>query len=78
MKYIERELEKITTELRSTKSNERYCELYAAQQSLSWAIDPENYAAPSVTILDGKVQPPIADTQAGSADCLEVSCRPQS
>jgi hypothetical protein len=31
---------------------EAVCRLYAAQQALSWATDPENFASPSATILE--------------------------
>ena len=68
MRYIERELEKISVAMQGDVADERYCQLYAAQQALVWALDPQSYAAPSVTIKDGKIQP-LTDTLEGSTDC---------
>ena len=35
-----------------------YCQLYAAQQALCWAIDPEMAGAPLKVIMTGKVYAP--------------------
>ena len=72
---VEKELQTITVALRSPQSDADYCNLYSAQQALSWALDPDSYAAPSVTIANGKVQPLIKDTQANSEDCPGESRR---
>lgn len=46
-----------------------YCQLYAAQQALSWALSQELAGAPLEVIVGGKIQPPTGDIQAGSGDC---------
>ena len=45
MDRIQQELEKITTALREPHSSE-YDQLYAAQQALSWAIEPGGFKSP--------------------------------
>ena len=42
--FINRELEKIDRALRSDIDSESYAALYAAQQALSWAIHPDQFA----------------------------------
>ena len=45
MGFIERELERIAAALREPRSAD-YDQLYAAQQALSWALEPEGFKAP--------------------------------
>lgn len=78
MGFMERELERVKRGLREPQSDERYCHLYAAQQALSWALDPQGFAAPYDTIVNGKIQPLIKDTQADLEDCLVVHHPPAS
>ncbi len=40
---------------------ERYCQYYAAQQALSWALDPNGARSPFETIESGAVQPLVWD-----------------
>jgi len=44
--FVARELERLAAALRQTPRPERYPELYAAQQALSWAIDPDAFKSP--------------------------------
>jgi hypothetical protein len=61
MGFIERELERIRGALRQTdQASEEYRQLYAAQQALSWALEPIGFRAPCDTILD---------TPADAGDC---------
>lgn len=53
MSFIQRELDRIASALRSPQSADRYCQLYAAQQALSWALDPTGFATPSDTVAKG-------------------------
>lgn len=55
--FVARELERLSVALREPQPPDRYVELYAAQQALSWALDPENFQAPTVTISKGLVVP---------------------
>ena len=55
-----------------------YCQLYAAQQALSWALDPELAAAPFNVIVGGKVQPLTLGTPGDSAGCSAVPRPPRS
>jgi hypothetical protein len=56
--FVERELARIGAALQRPQPPERYVELYAAQQALSWALDPENFATPLDTIRQGRVVAP--------------------
>ena len=61
--FVARELDRLAVALREPQPPKRYVELYAAQQALSWSLDPENFASPLQTIQDGKVQPLTDGTQ---------------
>lgn len=47
MSFVQRELDKISAALRDPNAAEVHDKLYAAQQALSWAVDPELFKAPS-------------------------------
>jgi hypothetical protein len=54
MSFIQRELDRINAALhepRFVDGTEEYRQLYAAQQALSWALDPEIFKAPYETII---------------------------
>ncbi len=59
---IKREHDRIAVELRKPLSDDRYTQLYAAQQALGWAMFPDAFASPYETVMNGKVQPLIPDT----------------
>jgi hypothetical protein len=61
--FVQRELDRIAEALRETQTTKRYAELYAAQQALSWAIEPQGFAAPLDVIRDGRIVPPTEGTQ---------------
>ena len=72
---IQVELDRVSRRLRQeVGAAGLYCQLYAAQQALSWALDPELAAAPFDAIVSGKVQS-LTGTQASSEDC-SVALRP--
>lgn len=52
------------------QTDAHYCQLYAEQQALAWALEPGGYASPLETIQEGLVQP-LTDTREGSADCSD-------
>jgi hypothetical protein len=62
---IQDELERIERALRDPQTDERYCQLYAAQQALAWAMNQGGYASPFATIQRGRVMA-LIDTPAGS------------
>lgn len=68
---IRNELENLSFALRKPLPHDRYCQLYAAQQALSWVNDPEAYASPYLTIVNGKVQS-LTDTQEDSVNCSDA------
>jgi hypothetical protein len=73
--FVQRELRRLEAALRQPQSESAYCQLYAAQQALSWAIEPSGFRSPYDTITAGAVFPPIReDIQAGSEGCPS-SCR---
>lgn len=69
MSFVSRELEKLSRALQSEPQGNHYEKLYAAQQALSWAMEPQGFKAPTVMIMD---------TQQGLEDCLEYHDLPQS
>jgi len=46
MSFIQREIDKIASEMETARGTDRYRELYASRQALSWALDPGNFASP--------------------------------
>jgi hypothetical protein len=50
MGFVERELEKLNRALDDGVGNPRYPEIYAAQQALAWALDPEGFQSPSAFV----------------------------
>jgi hypothetical protein len=66
---IASELARIEGALRDPQTDDRYCQLYAAQQALAWALNPGVMAAPYATIQRGLVRPPLTCTQGGSKGC---------
>jgi len=65
MGFLERELERISEAVRSRQADQsdtdEYRQLYAAQQALAWALEPDGFRAPYETIL--------TDTPATRASC---------
>lgn len=60
MSFIQRELDRIGEALRAAPEGNQYAQLYAAQQALAWATEPNGYAAPSMLLMG---------IPAGSRDC---------
>jgi hypothetical protein len=50
MSFVRRELDRIEVALRQPQPGNRYAELYAAQQALSWSLDPDGFKSPMVMI----------------------------
>jgi hypothetical protein len=67
--FVQRELDRIAIALRQAPNPECYARLYAAQQALSWALEPTGFAAP-FTVITG--------TPASSEDCSETPRLPPS
>ena len=61
MSAIEREFRLVQAALGDTQDESVYSRLYAAQQALAWALDPNQFASPYGA---------ITDTLEGSGDCL--------
>ena len=60
MSFIQRELDRIGDALRSNPQANDYDRLYAAQQALAWASDPQGFRPPFAS---------IRGTQEGSEGC---------
>ena len=69
MSFVARELERLSRALGEGAENPRYPEIYAAQQALSWALEPQGFAAPYAMLLD------IPEV---SGDCSAPVHQPQS
>jgi hypothetical protein len=68
--FVQRELDRIAVALRQAPNPECYAQLSAAQQALSWALEPVGFAAPYDTIMRG--------TQAATEGCSEIPHPPLS
>ena len=73
---VDQELDRIAVERRNPITDDRWTQLFAAQQALAWArgIGASAYS----TIMNGKVQPLIRDTPEGSEDCSAALRQPPS
>ena len=69
MSFVQRELDRIAARLRSDVPESEYAQLYAAQQALSWALEPRGFKAP----YDA-----ITGTPEGSEGCPSSSYRDPS
>ena len=79
MDPVENELNQIATALRRPETlPEQYVQLYAAQQALVWCRQPELFAPPFKTIVQGKVNPLPTRTLEDSADYLARGHHAQS
>jgi len=74
---IQRELERIECALRDPQTDERYCQLYAAQQALAWVIDPSGFMSPFAAIQRDRVRP-LRDTREDLRDYPACRSRPPS
>lgn len=57
MRHVEIALGLLAEELRKPQPDSRWGQLYAAQQALSWALDPDGFADPIRVIENELVQP---------------------
>jgi hypothetical protein len=46
MQFMKHELDRLHGSLTSDEPPQRYAELYAAQQALRWALEPETFKTP--------------------------------
>lgn len=69
MSFIKRELNRISGALRDSRHEENRDALYAAQQALSWAQDPNSFRTPYGTIMG---------IREGSEDCSDPHHQLQS
>lgn len=51
MSFIQRELDSVSAALRDSANADRYEQLYAAQQALAWALEPQGFRALCTMIL---------------------------
>jgi len=66
MSFIQRELDRVSSALRSA-TPEIYEKLYVAQQALSWATDPDMFKSPFNLITGGRAEAAVMgkpDTEA--------------
>jgi hypothetical protein len=55
--FIQREVDRIAVALRNDCDPKRYERLYAAQQALSWALEPTGFRSPYDWAMDIPVMP---------------------
>lgn len=51
MSFLQRELDRIRKGLLEPRGDEEYRQLHAAQQALSWALEPTGFKSPYDTIM---------------------------
>lgn len=56
MSFIQREIDQIASEMDKARGTERYRELYAARQALSWALEPVGFASPYNMVMGIRVE----------------------
>lgn len=69
MSFIQRELGRLQGALLDPANAERYDRLYAAQQALAWAAEPEGFRSPHDMIMGAPVLP-ATGIREGSEGCL--------
>ena len=67
MQHIDHELRRIRARLAAFPDPFEHAGLYAAQQALSWAAQPDGFKAPYDLIVG---------SAAGTKDCCTGNCRP--
>ena len=67
MGFLEREADRLRSALESAPG-ERFNQLYAAQQAVAWASDPDGFKSPFLLIMG---------TQEGLGDCSARSRPPE-
>lgn len=77
MSFIEREINRLAAALRQLQRGETYQRLYAAQQALSWAMEPNGFASPLDSIARNATEQ-FTDIQEGSEDCSPLPHPPAS
>jgi hypothetical protein len=77
---ISEELDRISLALVDNRNitPRQYEQLYAAQQALHWASDPNSAKSPYETIMQNLVHPPSLDIPASSVDYQAVHHPPLS
>lgn len=51
MSFVARELERLSRALHADPESDRYAEIYAAQQALSWVLEPDGFSSPYAAIM---------------------------
>jgi hypothetical protein len=77
MSFIQRELDSLVDALRVPQTPDNYAKLYAAQQALAWAMEPEGFASPLVAIARSSAEP-VMGIQEDSEGCSRPPGQPQS
>ena len=73
--FVQRELDRIAVTLVETTDPERYGLLYAAQQALSWSLEPNGLRSPFNMIMGIPVEPADCSVDPRPAQSSET-CSP--
>ena len=57
MRFLQRELDRIQRALRQPQIADRYRDLYAAQQALAWALEPDAFRSPYDFAVSAPIEP---------------------
>lgn len=69
MSFIQREIDRLNAAIRNRQDNANHEKMYSAQQALSCALDPNNFASPYDLTMG---------TQANLEGCFDPHRPPQS
>jgi hypothetical protein len=75
MSFVERELNRLAAAIRAGQTSDVNAKLRAAQQALSWAMEPQGFASPFDAIARSHT---LTGIQASSEDCSDLPRRPGS
>jgi len=77
MSFVQRELDRLGRALRAQQAPENYAKLYAAQQALAWAMEPDGFASPMTAIVRSSAEA-VMGIQEDSGGCSHPPCQPPS
>lgn len=80
MSFIQREIDRVASEMEAARGTVKYRELYAARQALSWALEPGGFASPYnmiMGILATKADCSVPPRPPQSSDISAHSCSRQ-
>lgn len=73
MGFVQREIDRLNAEIAKVSDGNRQAELYAAQQALSWALDPDGFRSPYDMLMGIPVNSEDCQAEPRPAPFLDIS-----